>query len=72
MFDSKHVLSIILDGNWRVSGDDESEELGFSNVEDMFIYVDKLLEKGVDIFRVHDVQETKQAINIYKKILCSK
>lgn len=30
------------------------------------------LEKGVDIFRVHDVQETKQAINIYNKILCSK
>ena len=30
------------------------------------------LEKGVDIFRVHDVQETKQAINIYKKILCLK
>ena len=38
MFDSKYVLSIILDGNWRVSGDDESEELGFSSVEDMFIY----------------------------------
>ena len=30
------------------------------------------LEKGVDIFRVHDVQETSQAINIYKKILCSR
>ena len=30
------------------------------------------LERGVDIFRVHDVQETKQAIDIYKKILCSK
>ena len=30
------------------------------------------LEKGVDIFRVHDVQETAQAINVYKKIICSK
>ena len=30
------------------------------------------LDKGVDIFRVHDVQETKQAINIYQEILCSK
>jgi dihydropteroate synthase len=30
------------------------------------------LEQGVDIFRVHDVHETKQAINIYEKILCSK
>ena len=30
------------------------------------------LDKGVDIFRVHDVQETKQAINIYEEIICSK
>lgn len=30
------------------------------------------LEQGVDIFRVHDVQETKQAITIYEKIKCSK
>ena len=30
------------------------------------------LDKGVDIFRVHDVQETKQAIDIYNKIKCSK
>ena len=30
------------------------------------------LEQGVDIFRVHDVQETYQAIKIYKKIQCSK
>ena len=30
------------------------------------------LDKGVDIFRVHDVQETKQAINIYQEIICSK
>ena len=30
------------------------------------------LEQGVDIFRVHDVQETKQAITIYRKIKCSK
>ena len=30
------------------------------------------LERGVDIFRVHDVQETNQAINIYKKIVCLK
>ena len=30
------------------------------------------LEQGVDIFRVHDVHETKQAIIIYEKIKCSK
>ena len=30
------------------------------------------LEKGVDIFRVHDVKETKQAIEIHKQIKCSK
>ena len=30
------------------------------------------LEQGVDIFRVHDVQETYQAIKIFKEIKCSK
>ena len=30
------------------------------------------LEQGVDIFRVHDVQETCQAIKIFKAIQCSK
>ena len=30
------------------------------------------LEQGVDIFRVHDVKETFQAIKIYKEIQCSK
>ena len=30
------------------------------------------LDQGVDIFRVHDVQETSQAIKIYKEIQCSK
>ena len=30
------------------------------------------LNQGVDIFRVHDVHETKQAITIYNKIKCSK
>tara|TARA_Y100000590_G_scaffold228926_1_gene258292 strand:+ start:998 stop:1774 length:777 start_codon:yes stop_codon:yes gene_type:complete len=30
------------------------------------------LNKGVNIFRVHDVQETQQAIKIYNKIKCSK
>ena len=30
------------------------------------------LDRGVDIFRVHDVQETTQAIKIYKKIKCLK
>ena len=29
-------------------------------------------DQGVDIFRVHDVQETTQAIKIYKKIKCLK
>ena len=30
------------------------------------------LQKGVDIFRVHDVYETRQAIAIFQKITCSK
>jgi len=30
------------------------------------------LEQGVDIFRVHDVQETCQAIKIFREIQCSK
>ena len=30
------------------------------------------IDQGVDIFRVHDVQETSQAIKIYKEIQCSK
>ena len=30
------------------------------------------LNKGVDIFRVHDVYETQQAIKIYNKIKCLK
>ena len=30
------------------------------------------LEQGVDIFRVHDVQETHQAIKIFEEIKCSK
>ena len=30
------------------------------------------LDQGVDIFRVHDVRETYQAIKIYKEIKCSK
>ena len=30
------------------------------------------LNKGVDIFRVHDVFETKQAIEVYEKIICSR
>ena len=30
------------------------------------------LEQGVDIFRVHDIQETCQAIKIFKAIQCSK
>ena len=30
------------------------------------------LEKKVDIFRVHDVQQTNQAIKVYQKIICSK
>ena len=28
------------------------------------------LNQGVDVFRVHDVFETRQAIEVYKKILC--
>ena len=30
------------------------------------------LDRRVDIFRVHDVQQTRQAIEIYNKIICSK
>tara|TARA_B100000579_G_C22701450_1_gene789978 strand:- start:709 stop:1092 length:384 start_codon:yes stop_codon:yes gene_type:complete len=30
------------------------------------------LDRKVDIFRVHDVQQTRQAIEIYNKIICSK
>ena len=30
------------------------------------------LSRGVNIFRVHDVQESKQAINVYNKIICTK
>lgn len=30
------------------------------------------LQKGVDIFRVHDVYETRQAIEIFRQITCSK
>ena len=30
------------------------------------------LDKGVDIFRVHDVHETQQAITIYMMIKCLK
>ena len=67
MFDSKYVLSIILDGNWRVSGDDESEELGFSSVEDMFIYVDGLLEKGVDIDTQNDYEKWLKILGQYVK-----
>ena len=30
------------------------------------------LQKGVDIFRVHDVYETRPAIDIFRQITCSK
>ena len=30
------------------------------------------LNQGVDIFRVHDVYETRQAIEVYKRITCSR
>ena len=30
------------------------------------------LQRGVDIFRVHDVYETRQAIITFQKIACSK
>ena len=30
------------------------------------------IDRRVDIFRVHDVQETRQAIAVYKRIICSK
>ena len=53
-----------------ISGVDKSkadERLGGSIASVLYC-----LEKGVDIFRVHDVKETCQAIKIYKEIICSK
>ena len=53
-----------------ISGVDKSnanERLGGSLASVLYC-----LQEGVDIFRVHDVQETYQAIKIYKEIKCSK
>ena len=53
-----------------ISGIDKSkvgERLGGSLASVLYC-----LDQGVDIFRVHDIQKTSQAIKIYKEIQCSK
>ena len=53
-----------------ISGIDKSkvdERLGGSLASVLYC-----LDQGVDIFRVHDIQKTSQAIKIYKAIQCSK
>ena len=51
----------------KIDGSLVNERLGGSVASVIYC-----LEKGVDIFRVHDVKETKQAIEIHKQIKCSK
>ena len=51
----------------RVDNSQTNKRLGGSLASVLYC-----LEQGVDIFRVHDVQETYQAIKIYKEIQCSK
>ena len=40
------------------------------DLEDLLHLYYIVLINGVDIFRVHDVYETQQAIEVYKKIAC--
>jgi dihydropteroate synthase len=51
----------------RIDKSKDNERLGGSLASVLYC-----LEQGVDIFRVHDVKETYQAIKIYKEIQCSK
>ena len=51
----------------RVDKSKDDERLGGSLASVLYC-----LEQGVDIFRVHDVTETSQAIKVYKEIQCSK
>jgi len=53
MSDSKYVISILLDRNWKISGDVETMELGFPDIDNMYGFVDKLVsEKGLDIDQI--------------------
>ncbi len=45
MVDTKYVISIPLD-------EDESEELGFPDLENMFRFMEILLDKGLDIDQI--------------------
>ena len=45
---------------------DSKQRLGGSLASALFCY-----QKGVDIFRVHDVKETTQSLKVFKQ-LCSK
>ena len=51
----------------RIDGSSTEKRLGGSIASVLYC-----LNQGADIFRVHDVHETKQAITIYNKIKCSK
>ena len=51
MSDSKYVISILLDRNWKISGDEETMELGFPDLENMFGFLEHMMESGVDISR---------------------
>jgi len=51
----------------KIDSSSSNQRLGGSIASVMYC-----LDKDVDIFRVHDVQETNQAIKIYNKIKCSK
>ena len=49
MSDSKYIISILLDRNWKISGDEETMELGFPDIDNMYGFVETLIDKGFDI-----------------------
>ncbi|PPR47800.1 MAG: Dihydropteroate synthase [Alphaproteobacteria bacterium MarineAlpha5_Bin9] len=51
----------------KIDNSNVSDRLGGSIASALYAFT-----QGVDIIRVHDVLETKQAIEIYNKILCSR
>ena len=48
---------------YLLDNSDVNQRLGGSLASVLYCY-----KKGVDIFRVHDVKETSQALNIYKNL----
>ena len=53
MSDSKYIISILLDKDWKITGDEETMELGFPDIDNMYGFVDKLVsEKGLDIDQI--------------------